>query len=637
MSSRRKKRNATTKKGSVKNRPARQAPSAQPSAMAIALIRAGVNKSRDPADNVETIDSEINLPGAYVAKTPEQKAVPSARKVKRARENRPNNPVKVIRKKRSNLDLHHDGYEGVIGSKKNKVEPQSAIQVAMSIGDVASVPLAVFNEHSSIDLDLGTTGINDVYVAPKISGISLQPFENATRELDLVIGLDFGTSCLKVIIREQGGKRSWAIPFTDSAHMPYLLPAEVFLHESTFSLKPIGRKISGLKMPLLQNDPQAAHLISVIAFLALAIRHARGWMYQENGAFLNEADLVWKIQMGLPAANYEDSEKLSIFSRLLLAASNLAASSQSDITEDLVRSYLSGTDSSLENWKREGGKQWPYESLPIGPTNDEIDLFPELAAQVHGYVNSDQWDTDRPMFLLVDIGGGTVDASIIIVTKGEDDGIRYNFLRSKVEQLGSAYLHNKRFEWLDNSIRSQLKGDNLLSISLLRQLASFDEDQSARSIVPDSVREYAIKVEWPNEGIDEVFYKAFSNLLGEDVINTTRQNITNYWDGNWSKLNYLLCGGGSKNKFYQQFLTRRISSTSRQSVKLNEIRLLKPADLEAPSLSDEDYHRLSVAYGLAYRDIGEVITPESIEDYHLKGFGKSRPSWEDKFIDKDQM
>jgi hypothetical protein len=43
----------------------------------------------------------------------------------------------------------------------------------------------------------------------------------------------------------------------------------------------------------------------------------------------------------------------------------------------------------------------------------------------------------------------------------------------------------------------------------------------------------------------------------------------------------------------------------------------KPENLSGGMLGIEEYHRLSVAYGLSFLDIGEVITPDMISPIPL--------------------
>ena len=57
-----------------------------------------------------------------------------------------------------------------------------------------------------------------------------------------------------------------------------------------------------------------------------------------------------------------------------------------------------------------------------------------------------------------------------------------------------------------------------------------------------------------------------------------------------------------------------------------------PGDLVADGLEDNDYDRVSVAYGLSRLDVGKVIRATPIPKIEIAPVN----SWSDNYIDKDQ-
>lgn len=59
---------------------------------------------------------------------------------------------------------------------------------------------------------------------------------------ELIIGFDFGTSCSKVVVRDNGRSKSYAIPLSENNN-PYLIATEIFRNENEeISLSQISKK-----------------------------------------------------------------------------------------------------------------------------------------------------------------------------------------------------------------------------------------------------------------------------------------------------------------------------------------------------------------------------------------------------------
>ena len=250
--------------------------------------------------------------------------------------------------------------------------------------------------------------------------------------------------------------------------------------------------------------------------------------------------------------------------------------------------------------------------------SEYCDVHPEIQAQLEGYTKSDKWDSKRVKVMMVDIGGGTVDASIINVTR---DGYeeKYNCLKTKVDSLGVYILHLKRLEWLEMSAQKSEHDTN----KLLSEINSAKNLSGSLPIFPETVEDYITNVAWP-EGfsIDNVFFNAFHSLIYTDIISDvkTRIDINNLEQ--WKNLCFILCGGGSKHRMFKQI---------ESDPNLDIVLLQKPSVLKA-DIPDQEYHRISVAYGLSFMEQGQFINASEIEPMK-----KEKKNYRDNYIDKDMM
>ena len=93
-------------------------------------------------------------------------------------------------------------------------------------------------------------------------------------------------------------------------------------------------------------------------------------------------------------------------------------------------------------------------------------------------------------------------------------------------------------------------------------------------------------------------------------------------------------GGGSLHPLYNRFINA-INMNKNIHVNLDAIKLDKPEKLIAPGLKDDDYHRLSVAYGLAHEQLGKVIRESNINE--ITPMCNLQNIFSDKYISKDQI
>jgi len=412
-----------------------------------------------------------------------------------------------------------------------------------------------------------------------------QIYSESTNEIEFFIGLDFGTTNTKVVIQESGTRQAWAIPFTDSIENPYLLPSAVYERDDVYSLSGLfSDKRDNLKLPLIERRLNEQLIYPIIAFIALVVRQSRVWFLNNKATNFPNNAIDWFYHLGLPAENNGDKNLVDTYKKILVAALQVASNEEPLVTKNAIRSAIDAKSNQFD---------------------DYIKICPEIQAQLEGYVNSDSYDAKQIKFMMCDVGGGTVDASIVNVvqTNGQTS---FSCLNAKVNSSGISILHKKRLNWIKNSAEKS-KGD---FVQLLNDVVKASENYGNISIYPESIKDYITDAQWPKSPlIDDDFYERFHEFV-HGVINWTKIHMD---DGRkhlgvgptqWDNLQFIFCGGGSLHPFYAE-ITRY--------EKFNVVRIPKPSNFIAESLlKEDDFHRLSVAYGLSFSELGKFINMNDI-------------------------
>jgi len=445
--------------------------------------------------------------------------------------------------------------------------------------------------------------------------------EDAQDEIELVIGLDFGTAYCKVVVQEPGSGKAWAVPLSGKAANPYILATKVWRKEEAFNLAEDGSLAGNLKVPLLMRDMPGGHAVAVVAFLALVIRYVKAWITANKADEFAGVTPLWFVNMGLPARNLDDREMVKTFTKLLWAAMLLAELPGRNVE-------VRGIERALANVQR----AWKSENNVVsGPTGkvvhaDQIGIYPEIGAQIYGYPKSDLWDRTLTTFMLVDVGGGTVDGSIFRVKELRSGETQFIFISSAVEKLGVYVLHRHRLKWHISQLTGKDKGRNIEA--KFRRMLTKNVMPAA---VPDDIEDYLVGAEYPEETSDKEFYRRFGRLLWDEIVLGVRA-ITGHSEGTWRELPFLLCGGGRSIGLYKRFIRFINDPRSGTSLRLREISMEKPKSLEGDGIGNSVYQRLSVAYGLSFPDIGEVITRDMLPKTPPES---PRPTFTDSYIAKE--
>lgn len=389
----------------------------------------------------------------------------------------------------------------------------------------------------------------------------------------LVIGLDFGTAFTKVVVGEE--RLHITIPLRGEGKKigDYLLPTVYWVGGDGICAldSPLGSQYLDLKMALLEGDYSDDTIQRAAAYLALVLRRVRAYLFDKKSAVYGGNYIDWMLNVGLPTSSYYEDELGRVYKRMV-AAAWLASTAEGDITLKSI----------AEAWDKVGGEC--TENSGAALHHEAISLFPEFVAQITGYVRSPLRQSD--LHLLVDVGAGTLDATVFNVH--EDDGEdRFPIFAKGVEQLGTRFL-----------VRHRIEGTTLLEKEVLGPFAPVPDKHKFSKLLGIDVGALLDK--------DRPFRERALNLVGSLLQKTKTRfyRTSRRWE---QGVPLFLCGGGSQCDFYREIFNPMDGKIHGFPVVRKKLPM--PQQLEAPGVSSTDYDRLSVAYGLSFDpfDIGEII------------------------------
>lgn len=463
-----------------------------------------------------------------------------------------------------------------------------------------------------------------VYIAPVKIGMKDQAHAGSWHdEREVVIGLDFGTSSVKVIIGDRVLGKAFAVPFSEAQGVRrYLLPARLYEADSSFFLTEAEQHFRDLKLSLLADTGDAKVQLLATAFLALVIRHARSWLLSEHHDVYHQTNIHWKLVVGVPAAHHLQGVNLELFYKVAQASWLAAASNQPAIRRMNVSDALSRASQLI------AGAAYAH---PIEEA--DISVVPEIAAQIYGYVASSRFDRGaKNLYLMVDVGAGTIDSSLFQVKQVKGGRFGFSFYTSQVQPNGVMNLHRHRMKWWEKALDS-LHSHVILELSrLMKSKLATDRMHG----IPESYTNYFsdIQVQHKNglDDPDQHFFKkqVVAQVRGQSMWRTWKDKLLTQQDLNGVPM--FLCGGGMRMRFYRN-LEQEMQNMPDCSWLRTETRPLeKPKILVAPGLPVQEYDRLSVAFGLSFLEVGEVVKaapiPQIVPD--------KVTTWRDNYIDKDQ-
>jgi hypothetical protein len=449
----------------------------------------------------------------------------------------------------------------------------------------------------------------------EIAGAATQCYSGRTvDEREVALGLDFGTSTVKVVFGDSALEKTFAVPFFRCAGIAkFLLPSRLYETKHVYSLESGATVHRDLKLSLLATPEDAVLQERVTAFLALVIRRSRGWLFSEHLETYKRTRIVWKLAVGLPTAQNLDTELSRCFRRLSLAAWK-AADSGAEISHELVQRVLRSLDA---------GKS--------GVEDIDVNVVPEIAAQIYGFVVSTSFDKKAPnIFLMTDVGAGTVDSSLFHVKPGKHGRWDFEFFTSVVEPNGVSNLHRERVNWWHEQL-TKVKAPRQLLDELLASKLPTDQQVS----VPEGFRDYfgGVRVDLAPQvkSPDEAFFtlRVLAQVVGKSFWRAWKDGLLS--QENLTNVPFFMCGGGTRMKYYQALEGRLASFPGCTWLKAECWTMGVPSDLLAEGITAEEFDRLSVAYGLSQLEVGKVV--KALPQPRLVTPPVER--WRDNYVDKD--
>ena len=389
-------------------------------------------------------------------------------------------------------------------------------------------------------------------------------------ELSVILGLDFGTSSTKMIVRlpYEAGEPAIAIPAPDhcrSGNDPYLWQTVLWLQgDGAFCPwpEPGAIVLNSLKQGLIQgrsNTPISESAATVVvnraqagvAYLAFVIRYVKGWLLVNRPNLFRGRKPTWFVNIGMPAASYDD-RKLSEPFRRIGAAALQVATIESPITVEVARLFLNDP-----HVIEAGASEEAAERMGIA-------VLPETAAEMTGFAKSTR--NASGLYLLVDVGAMTLDTCMFLLNQNPNKNELYAFMRAQVRPLGVDSFH-----WF--------RAEGKTELEFVQQC-----NRTLRTVVWDTKQH-------------------------------RDPNAANWKRGN--DVPVFFAGGGARNHLHLD-IVESLGPWLREHVRNDGVRLLElpvPRAIQCPEPL-LDFGRMAVAWGLSYppTDIGRILPMRDIED-----------------------
>jgi len=400
------------------------------------------------------------------------------------------------------------------------------------------------------------------------------------RDVDLIIGFDFGTSCSKVVIGDPDWQaQSFAVNFQTPASelQHWLLPTRL-------------KEERNLKMRLMESSDSREIRDLVAIYFAEVIQRSYHWFINHSPADYRQVTANWSLVVGFPEKEFGNSPLSKAYEDIAHLAAKLCL-----VEGELTLATVQAVRDSPEAYN------------PFFPQS-RIRFYPEIAAQLAGYVNSPF--RKQGNLLLIDVGAGTLDVSTLILHGDQTNDI-VSFHVCDVKPLGVLRLLEDRL----NRIRETYPGIECISLAeFLDTLRPSPEDISELTDSPDD----ALREVFEQTSVafaEKVILAALACLTQFRMV--LKEVHTNGSFDPWGKnLRFFFTGGGSRSAFYRNNLadgplekqltrfTRWQTEQDRrrhQGQGLRIERLPTPEKLlNFPEELHPEFDRLSVAHGLAF-------------------------------------
>lgn len=429
---------------------------------------------------------------------------------------------------------------------------------------------------------------------------------------EIIIGVDVGTSCTKIVIRDADLGDAFAVPIGRLAgkSAEFLLPSEIWMSkEGVFSLDQPGYVFQDFKTYLVrQGDtafvpaegyPETTPLEVMTAYLGIVTAHARSWAAETLGSRFRRRKVYWHANIGMPTNALQGQTSEAAFRIALLAGWTLSES-QTAPTLGEVRDALDTAycGISTQEWKHD-----PWANDSIAP--ERVGALAEIIAEVVGYAQSKH--RREGLHFIVDVGAGTLDLATFRIHQ-EDAIDKYCVFANRVYSLGAARLLRHRVKNINRFAELGRPGFAPMALDGISIADGLERLPDLTQLMPGIAKNY-------ERNIDEAF-SASVRRGSEEILRITKAsrdpNAMEWRNG----LPLFICGGGSKEPIYSAALNALGRSRQLLENGFVPLDLAVPEGFSVGGFPANQFHRLAVANGLAYRllDIGDPISPDDIDD-----------------------
>ena len=417
---------------------------------------------------------------------------------------------------------------------------------------------------------------------------------------NLIMGIDFGTAATKVVVRAPSevlpSEYVCAVDFGQISEMEpsCLLQTAIWTDGENVELgrRENFRRVADMKIRLMQDESESVDLAETVAYLASVIRRAREWFAENNSDWLGGVEEIWRYNIGIPAAiEHEKSRPMGDAYHLVGNAAVALAESSVPINIGTARDSIQEANSSTQS--------------------GNVAFVPEVVAQAVGYAQ-DQ-GAIKGLSVIVDVGAWTLDVcAFILLDANQGAEAEFHVHAAKVESLGCIPLHQKRNTAIGRSV------DFNASRPMPRPESYSDDEgeiEAIRGVDAEFAQECAIAVRW---------------VLGEAKRVAGREQV---FLGR-ARMPFINCGGGCyaepfkgvSRKAWEGYVSAGGVHNGRVDQAIH-ITIRKPQNLDAEGLDDDNYHRLSVAWGLSYPHITYTLPDGTVVEVHPD---ISRPTFDER-------
>lgn len=419
----------------------------------------------------------------------------------------------------------------------------------------------------------------------------------------LTMGIDFGTAFTKVVIRASetafASEYIYAVNFESlsKTQSSCLLQTALWTYgeSTTLEKRDNFECVTDMKIGIIESRTDSKSREETVSYLALAIRHSRKQFEEVYGKSNENINTIWKYNIGIPAAvEQEETQEIRRVYHLIGNAAAILAESSDSISIQTARCSIQKAKS-------------------LGHLSC-VAFVPEVVAQAVGYVNS--VGAIDGLAVITDVGAWTLDTcAFILMNTNLGSQAQFHVNAAKVDSLGCIPLHRER-------------------VTAIEQDISFDA--SLPMLPPESYSQITSEVE-SVRSIDECFSSKCNQHVRMALDDAKRSAQDERVFIGEAGITFIICGGGYhaqpfkdvQKAAWEKYISHggiRHGSVERATYRT----IPKPGDLDADGINNDNYHRLSVAWGLSYPDIkytlpdGTVVEPTS---------GISFPSFDDRGFD----